>query len=546
MVILILFVFTIVCALLIRKEYCLYIGIVKGRELRMKENILLARKGIILETSSEYAITQEVLDSGKKLMSLLRIEWGNMNIELDERMINAYYHIFEHYLETYEINLDILEGIKGILAKNLNKNESMQPIDYSICLKTLNKKMKIKKGFFKSDKYKLLVPVSFEIVYLKYILQDYNVTLNDIEEVLTALKLNKKDMNYMKVVLHNLFINRNIRITRDLLFSKKNDEKNILNGLIDEFLNHQSYLNKPIVNVAVVATMSSGKSTLVNALLGSEYIPSKNEACTAKVTTIYDNDNMKRLIGYCGAGTGNQEFKTNITLENLKNWNNDKFIENIVLERDLDGVNSHKRTLVIHDTPGTNYSQDASHVESTFNFLSKKNIDVILFVINACNIQSMDNDFLLRRIKQEIVDDQTKVVFLLNKIDNFDYEKGDDIHKSILNIDEQLVEIGFEDNIIIPISAYAGHLFKKALSNIELSKKESVDFRAVYSIFYEDDTDLRKYVYNAIESDNNNPVLWEEEECQIYKWNFKKSNVQKALNNSGVLYLEYILEKLIN
>lgn len=32
----------------------------------------------------------------------------------------------------------------------------------------------------------------------------------------------------------------------------------------------------------VVATMSSGKSTLINALLGQQILPSKNAACTAK------------------------------------------------------------------------------------------------------------------------------------------------------------------------------------------------------------------------------------------------------------------------
>ena len=55
-------------------------------------------------------------------------------------------------------------------------------------------------------------------------------------------------------------------------------------------------VNSKIVRVFpvnVIASMSSGKSTLINALLGKELIPSKNEACTATITEILDNDTDK-------------------------------------------------------------------------------------------------------------------------------------------------------------------------------------------------------------------------------------------------------------
>ena len=49
--------------------------------------------------------------------------------------------------------------------------------------------------------------------------------------------------------------------------------------------------------VAVIATMSSGKSTILNALLGYELLPSKNEACTAKTFKIKDVDGLAQFIG---------------------------------------------------------------------------------------------------------------------------------------------------------------------------------------------------------------------------------------------------------
>ena len=52
----------------------------------------------------------------------------------------------------------------------------------------------------------------------------------------------------------------------------------------EEILNSEFEIN-------VVATMSSGKSTLINSLLSKKILPSSNEACTATITRIKDTDN---------------------------------------------------------------------------------------------------------------------------------------------------------------------------------------------------------------------------------------------------------------
>ena len=52
-------------------------------------------------------------------------------------------------------------------------------------------------------------------------------------------------------------------------------------------------------SVAVVATMSSGKSTFLNAMLGARILPAKQEACTAKVYSIEDDDNAESFQARC-------------------------------------------------------------------------------------------------------------------------------------------------------------------------------------------------------------------------------------------------------
>ena len=66
-------------------------------------------------------------------------------------------------------------------------------------------------------------------------------------------------------------------------------------GPVDDFRDPKlirafNNINNSIFPINVVATMSSGKSTLINALLGKKLMPSKNEACTATITEILDND----------------------------------------------------------------------------------------------------------------------------------------------------------------------------------------------------------------------------------------------------------------
>ena len=53
-----------------------------------------------------------------------------------------------------------------------------------------------------------------------------------------------------------------------------------------------SRIQENVFPIHVIATMSSGKSTLINALLRKKLMPSKNEACTAIITEILDNDSL--------------------------------------------------------------------------------------------------------------------------------------------------------------------------------------------------------------------------------------------------------------
>jgi hypothetical protein len=141
-------------------------------------------------------------------------------------------------------------------------------------------------------------------------------------------------------------------------------------------------------DVYVAATMSSGKSTLINAMLGTDLLPAANEATTATIAQITDNDSKP-----VGEFVGSRENKDGIevdglqrvTLDVLKEWNAKPDTKLIKLEGNIIGINERDNVrLVITDTPGPNNSQDPEHARTTMQHIqdSVRN-PLILYILNA-------------------------------------------------------------------------------------------------------------------------------------------------------------------
>ena len=131
------------------------------------------------------------------------------------------------------------------------------------------------------------------------------------------------------------------------------------------------YETLPVFHIAVTATMSAGKSTFVNALLGNEIFPESNTACTAKITSVYDNDLYNRVTGIALHNGKLKNISNNLTNVDLAEWNGNADFDRIILEGNLDNITNSKKIVAVHDTPGTNFSGDQAHHDITFDFLKK-------------------------------------------------------------------------------------------------------------------------------------------------------------------------------
>ena len=216
-----------------------------------------------------------------------------------------------------------------------------------------------------------------------------------------------------------------------------------------EILNSEFEIN-------VIATMSSGKSTLINSLLSKKILPSSNEACTATITRIKDTDNSHFVGRAYSQKNVKMHSEKELSYDIMKGWNEDKNISTIEIEGDIPFVKADEIVLVITDTPGPNNSNDESHKQKLLDMLdSNKYKPLILYVMNATQLWITDDNDLLNNViaKLKNADKQTRdsFLFVVNKVDNFN--EDDSLEKTLKKVKKYLEEKGIENPIIIPMTA---------------------------------------------------------------------------------------------
>ncbi|SDB13866.1 dynamin family protein [Butyrivibrio sp. INlla16] len=239
-----------------------------------------------------------------------------------------------------------------------------------------------------------------------------------------------------------------------------------------------------LFEVSVIATMSSGKSTLINSLLHTELLPSENKACTATIARIIDNDEMDSFEAECYA-SDNQTVvypKAQVDLDILKEYNSDPKVTFIDIEGSVPGIPSDKIKLCLRDTPGPNNSRDTNHERLTRSIIKRTNA-VVLYVMNATQIGIKDDKQLLNDISSEMKlagkQSRDRFIFVINKCDALDEEKGETLDRLINDVRDYLREFDIVDPTIIPTSARLALLIRKSRKGEKLSRKELQELQQI-------------------------------------------------------------------
>lgn len=270
------------------------------------------------------------------------------------------------------------------------------------------------------------------------LIEEYNDTNFDVVFHGTLL-----DFEDLKDAFTQAFNRGELTATLDRIPAKETSDKEILidevfkeiqEGPFDELRDTEiisafQHEKSSDFEVCVVATMSAGKSTLINAMLGTKLMPSKQEACTAIITKIKDNKNNDSWQ----AEVYNKdncliETHENLTYPTMERLNNDKDVSVIKATGNIPFVSSEDVSLVLIDTPGSNNSRDPEHKKVQSDFLSKSSKSLVLYIMEG-TFGSDDDNALLQRIADSMKvggkQSKDRFIFVVNKMDDRRKEDGD-------------------------------------------------------------------------------------------------------------------------
>ena len=213
--------------------------------------------------------------------------------------------------------------------------------------------------------------------------------------------------------------------------------------------------------INVIATMSSGKSTLINALLGKQLMPAANEATTATIVKIEDAEQDEfSATAYDKSGHVVKEIKV-VTLEDMKKLNGDAKVSTVVMKGKIPFVSSVGMKLVLVDTPGPNNSRDRSHQEMTYRMIADSDKSLVLYVMNGQQLGINDEkqflDYICQKMQEGGKQSRERFIFAVNKMDAFKpKDEGlDCIEKALSNVRRGLEDRGIKSPNIFPVSACA-------------------------------------------------------------------------------------------
>lgn len=207
------------------------------------------------------------------------------------------------------------------------------------------------------------------------------------------------------------------------------------------------------VKVLVTATMSAGKSTLLNALTGKKVNKTQNEACTAKIHSIC---NKPYEDGFSYEWDG--KLNLNASLHDLMEDSNENTSSLISVGTFFRTLSPAARRVWLLDTPGVNSAANAEHKSISEKTIQEAKPDLLIYLLNGEAIGTDDEKRHLLFIKEHC---KCKILFVVNKVDS--YRKNEDsIVQTIEDTKKDLEKVGFKSPCVVPVSAYAAYLAKCA------------------------------------------------------------------------------------
>lgn len=277
------------------------------------------------------------------------------------------------------------------------------------------------------------------------------------------------------------YIVTSLNTIKDIAEHTQNDQiKRLAISNLDKF-------SKQHLNLVVLGQFKRGKTTVINALLGDNVLPSAVIPLTSIITRLIYSDNKIAIVKFVN-GTNKE-----ITFEEISDYvtergnpNNTKGVDFVEIGYPSEYL---KQGIVLVDTPGIG-STFEHNTTVAYNYLP--NMDAGIFVVSGDPPLSEAEYNYLDSIKEYI----EKIFFIFNKIDIMSEAEYKESLEFTKNLIEKKLNVG---NIkIFPVSAKLA-LLSKLENNMELFKKSN------FGLFEETiNSFIKKDKYNVLISSTMN------------------------------------------
>lgn len=318
--------------------------------------------------------------------------------------------------------------------------------------------------------------------------------------------------------------------------------------------------------IVIVAPMSSGKSTLINAIIGRDLLPAVNQATTAVITEIKDNDQYEEFLVNADDKYGNTVAKNKKATKKLisdLNYKKDPkdpegkeaFIHLIQLEGPIPNLPSDELNTVFVDTPGGNNAQNSEHEEMMDEAINDENKSLILYVFNGAQLGTNDSSIILKKIANAMQNStngkqsRDRFLFVANRMD--DYDISEEPYEEVIEntILPQLAKNGITEPNLFLASAQTAKLIRMTVNGDELSEKEEEDLGTLVTRFNRPTRMLSKYA-SLNSSDRDKLMISAEKyasagrEADSVKES-KRNQFKAAEINSGIPAIELAIKEYL-
>ncbi len=322
------------------------------------------------------------------------------------------------------------------------------------------------------------------------------------------------------------------------------------NGPVDDFRDKKlmkafENINKAEFPINVIATMSSGKSTLINALLRKKLMPSKNEACTATITEILDTDEDKFSAEVYDAEDNHIGDIPDLTYDVMNELNDNDKVSKIHAKGNIPFLDAKTTALMLVDTPGPNNAQCQGHKNTTYRAIQNDSNNLILYVLNGTQLSTRDDarllNYVAKQIKKGGKQARDRFLFVINKMDGFNPEE-ESIEKAVNSAKRYLAEHGIEEPQIFPCSAYTALNIRTYFENVDIDNLTRAEEKQLPSAARDTLPMIDKFIdYEAMHLEQYStlsPSAQRELDYQLRKAEEENNTKKQALIHCGIYSIE--------